>query len=342
MDGKELFCGSSDANRSLLDYSVKSADSSCQNDDSPVWSRKQRRAYSRIRMGIRRHHGQSMRFLTLTGVVDMKRSVSDAHKLLKGRIKSATPLSLSKPVRCNKCRWSCAERGMPHELWYYCATCTKSNSGYIPVNRLHHFFPGKKIGEPLRYEYYNVHTSEGPVGVLHIPYFGDFLPHEWLADNWFSVSGAMFVWITATRKGVYNSRRLACYCVNQYCAGQSEYLHGYASWGWCYRGYIGVFKAFIKAFGFGDGCMLVDEMLQCGFLKSQSDLVFYISKGGLLVTDVCPFQTTLDGEFISNVYAKDVAKWYMRNPESLVRWFYGREPKVKEVAECQESLDIFT
>jgi hypothetical protein len=110
--------------------------------------------------------------------------------------------------------------------------------GYIKKNQLRKQYAGIKLKDRLTFEYTKIKTSEGPNSVLHVLYFGDFLPQAWLKDNWNDVTGGCnSAYIKMCRRPIYNSNRLAGYCIDQYCAGQSDFLRYSWSSGWAYQGF---------------------------------------------------------------------------------------------------------
>jgi len=150
------------------------------------WSRKQKRAYHRIKSGLARHKGERLRFLTLTTPPSPKRGLMEAFKALHERIK-----------RANKA-----------------------------------------------FDYIAIKTREGQAGVLHVLFFGDYIPQRWLSEAWEELIGAKVVDIRACKEKVRAVKRLASYCVSQYCAGQSEFETYSWSWGWVWRGFVKAWEEF--------------------------------------------------------------------------------------------------
>lgn len=85
------------------------------------------------------------------------------------------------------------------------------------------------------FEYIRIRTSEG-FGVLHIIYKGAYIPHSWLKKQWNDIHGAEIVFIQALR----GQKRLARYLVSNYVAGHHTFMRQSWSWGWCFRGFVGV------------------------------------------------------------------------------------------------------
>lgn len=189
-----------------LSNKIPLLDNICQN--SPEWNKKQKRAYSRLRSGFRIHKGERLRFISLTSKEGMVRDINEAYGVLVKRIRRIRVIDLVK-------------------------------QGYLHIQDIHKFYPGKKLIDTLRFEYFKVRTNEGQEGVLHIIYVGDYIPQKWLSDNWKDITGvAYIVDIRACKEGIKNTKRLAKYCISQYITGgQGTTFERYSwSWGWIFRG----------------------------------------------------------------------------------------------------------
>lgn len=205
---------------SLLDSSCQNCTlDECQTSDlsnSGTWDRKQRRAYHRILSGLRVHRGERLRFLTLTTAENMQRDLRSAWRVLKERIRRLTPARLVK-------------------------------MGYIELKDVKKYYPNKPLNEPLRFEYLKVETAEGVAGVLHVLYFGDYIPQKWLSDVWKEITGtAYIVDIRACKDPVKSPKRLARYCVAQYVSGQTAFIRFSWSWGWVGKGFVKVWRILLK------------------------------------------------------------------------------------------------
>lgn len=153
--------------------------------------------------------GNSIRFITLTssiGSADIQRHF----RTLQKRIKRLTPLKLVQ-------------------------------SGYINYNSLHYYYPNCKLGQHFDFEYLKVRTSEGN-GVLHIVFKGEYIPFEWLCDQWDDIHNSPITDIKIVKK----NKKMARYLVTQYMSGQDMFIRYSWSWGWVYRGFVGMWKFFIK------------------------------------------------------------------------------------------------
>ena len=185
-----------------------------------TWSKKQKRAYHRILSGLRVHKGELLRFLTLTTAEYMQRDLRSAWRVLKERIRRLTPLRLIK-------------------------------MGYIELKDVRKYYPNKSLNEPLKFEYLKVETDEGVAGVLHVLYFGDYIPQKWLSDAWKEITGtAYIVDIRACKDPVKSPKRLARYCVAQYVSGQTAFVRFSWSWGWVGKGFVKVWRTLLKEVGY--------------------------------------------------------------------------------------------
>ena len=206
------------------------------------WDRKRRRAYHRILSGIRRHKGERLRFLTLTSSPEARRPITKDFRVLKERIRRLTPLRL---VRL----------------------------GYLTLKDCRYYYGSKPLNEPLRFDYFWVETSEGN-GVLHILYFGDYIPQKWLSDAWRDIHQSPIVDIRATKSVVkgFNKdmKRLAVYCVVQYCAEQDKFIRYGWGWGWVFRGFVRVWELLLKHLPFPKALkvwnMLLERGLELGWM----------------------------------------------------------------------------
>jgi len=182
------------------------------------WDRKRRRCYHRILSGIRKHRGERLRFLTLTSSNEAKRPITQDFRVLKERIRRLTPLRLIR-------------------------------SGYLSLKDYRRYYGNKPLNERMHFEYLWVETSEGN-GVLHVLFFGDYLPQAWLSDAWRDIHQSPIVDIRATRSKIKghneDKKRLAAYCVLQYCAGQDKFIRYSWSWGWVFRGFVRVWGLLLK------------------------------------------------------------------------------------------------
>ncbi len=120
--------------------------------------------------------------------------------------------------------------------------------GYITKKQaLYYYGDGIDWNKRFPFEYLKVFTSEGAKGVLHVLFFGRYIPQNWLYERWTDIIGdknlfERSVWIKQCKRNIYDKKGLGKYCVNQYVAGQSEYIKFNNSANWCFRGYLGKYK----------------------------------------------------------------------------------------------------
>ena len=118
--------------------------------------------------------------------------------------------------------------------------------GYITKNKIHRYYPNKNPFDQLKFDYIKIKTTEGN-GVLHIPFYGDFLPYNFLCDLFSYYSG--FAWDLDIRKigksprSNEDRKKISYYVMNQYVTNQTdEYgnssYNGYStSWNWIFHGF---------------------------------------------------------------------------------------------------------
>ena len=140
------------------------------------------------------HKGEVLRFLTLTSADGMKRSLSNSWYLLKTEIRR---LSIERLLK----------------------------DGYLNNGQIEYFYGDKDIKEFLDFEFIAIYTSEGVCGVIHILYYGDYIPQKWLSDKWLYITGsARIVDIKKVGGKFKDNNSLNKYVVRQYVSGQSKFL----------------------------------------------------------------------------------------------------------------------
>jgi len=206
----------------LLDKSLENSTYKTFNRYKQVWSPSQRNAFLRVKSGIVRHQGKILRFLTLTSAPEMLRSLQKTFDCMKTAIKRYTP----------------------HRLY---------KEGYISKNKIKFYYPGKNPFDTLDFEYIKIKTTEGN-GVYHIPYFGDFLPYNFLCDLYSYYTG--FAWdldirrVGKTPRSNKDRKKLSYYVMNQYVVNQQDeqgisQYNGYStSWNWIFRGFTKWYNQF--------------------------------------------------------------------------------------------------
>jgi hypothetical protein len=110
------------------------------------------------------------------------------------------------------------------------------NQGYLKPSDARRYYPNKPLIETLEISYFKVCTNEGN-GVLHIIFRGDYLPYNYLVDNWNDIHNSWGVDIRKVGK-VGSSKGLAGYFVNQYIVNQNcSYFRFSQSYDWIYKGF---------------------------------------------------------------------------------------------------------
>ena len=93
-------------------------------------------------------------------------------------------------------------------------------------------------------DYIKFRTNEG-YGVLHVVYVGSFVPQKWLSRNWQEIHGAKIVDVRKVR----GEKRLARYLISNYLVSQT-FVRMSWSWGWVFRGFVRMWKRFVRKFGY--------------------------------------------------------------------------------------------
>lgn len=82
--------------------------------------------------------------------------------------------------------------------------------------------------------YFCLRTSEGN-GVLHIIYWGQYIPIQWLKKNWFDIHGAYQVNIQLLKQK-YGVKRIVNYLITNYLQAQPVERMSYG-WKWAWLGF---------------------------------------------------------------------------------------------------------
>lgn len=201
------------------------------------WSPKQKRCYQRIMSGLDRHGRNRLRFLTLSMSPDSKKDdINKCFIILRKRIKRLT-----------------VNRLLNEE---YIDSDGKVKN-FLPKNKVKYFYgDGIDYDKTFPFEHLKVFTGEGAKGVLHILFFGRYIPQKWIYVNWKEIIddndlSLHSVDIKQCKRTIYDKKGLSRYCVNQYVAGQSEYIKFNNSANWCFRGYIGKFQEAKRTWRYG-------------------------------------------------------------------------------------------
>ena len=120
--------------------------------------------------------------------------------------------------------------------------------------------------------YFSVRTPEGN-GVCHVVLACEYIPFEWLMEQWVDIAGTCFVYINdpykVTRRGRRDERDVARYLMSQYVGfKQPDFIYG-SSCNWVFKGYVPVFNKYRDEFrdfsrdpyyiGFGHVCYPYDH-----------------------------------------------------------------------------------
>lgn len=124
------------------------------------WSKDQFNCFNICRSACIVHKDEKLRFLTLTSVG----STDDIFRCFQVFVNRVRVLTINKLIE----------------------------NGYLPKTKStkKYYYGNKDLDESFKFEYGCVRTSEGVNGVLHILYFGEYLPKRWINDIWLELSGA--------------------------------------------------------------------------------------------------------------------------------------------------------
>jgi len=188
------------------------------------WGKKQKNAFNSIFTGLKiaDKMGIRVRFLTLT-TSDIQfenidyddKKLNDSFRKLKQRIARMT---IAKLIA----------------------------QGYIKSSDIRRYYGGKSLLEPLDMEYFKVTTNEGN-GVIHCVYKGEYLPYNYLVDNWQDIHNSWNVNIKLINNNKKDYKQSSRYIVSQYISGQgSSYQRSSQSWKWIFRGYRRAWGEFLR------------------------------------------------------------------------------------------------
>ena len=179
-----------------------------------VLDTKQRRAFQSILSGLKfsRFGNKSIRFLTLT-TSDIQANNID--------YEAEKNLNLDFQVFYKRIK-----RSSPYKLY---------KQGYISENKLKSRYRNEGIFKNFDFEYFRVETNEGN-GVLHILFRGQWLPYNYLVDNWQEIHNSWDLNIKFIDTA--DPKSSAGYVVSQYLSSQrSSYVRSSQSWNWVFRGF---------------------------------------------------------------------------------------------------------
>jgi len=108
---------------------------------------------------------------------------------------------------------------------------------YVTTAKARIFYKDLNWLSTLPFDYFKVETNEGN-GVLHIVYKGEYLPYDYLVDNWQDIHNSWDVNIKLIDNSKKDLKKASTYIVSQYISHQdSSYVRSSQSWGWVYRGF---------------------------------------------------------------------------------------------------------
>lgn len=195
------------------------------------WSRKQKRAYSKILSGIKRHSGGRLRFFTLTTAEHIEGKISDCFRKLKQRLQRLT----KEKVLHGRYTF---ERGGKHY-----SRAFMDGTRYLDARDKYNHLG---LRQKFMFHYSAIKTTEGN-GVYHVLYFGEYIPQRLLSKIWKEITKTSFVVdIQDVNKGT--DRKTASYCVSQYSTTKqgTDYERISYSWSWVCRGFYGLYKMYCK------------------------------------------------------------------------------------------------
>ena len=188
-----------------------------------IYSKKQKRAFNCIKTGLElaRRLNYEVRFLTLT--------TSDLQYDKEGYL----PTEINHSFRKLK---QIIRRTKIQDLL---------KNGYLRSEQIHKYYPGKKLGHKLQFDYFKITTNEGN-GVLHILFKGDYIPYNYLVDIWQDLHNSRMLNIQKVKTTKKSIKNTTFYVISQYLSNQeSSYQRSSKSWLWTIRDYFKQFNEFI-------------------------------------------------------------------------------------------------
>lgn len=133
--------------------------------------------------------------------------------------------------------------------------------GYLNKSKVKYFYGNKKRNSKLEFIYFSVRTGEGVSGVWHIAWIGDFIPHEWLSEQWEDLHQAKNVCLV-DYGNIRSSNRLIGYFLSHYFTKQDEIKHISWSWRWLRKDAVGKWKKMVKGEGIIKAIFVWDYMMK--------------------------------------------------------------------------------
>lgn len=188
-----------------------------------LWNKKQKRCFNSIKTGLKiaKRVKKPVRFLTLT-TSDVQfsntgydeRKLNRSFRMLKDRVKR---MNVTKLVQ----------------------------QGYVSSKDIRRYFPSRNLLKCFDFEYFKVTTNEGN-GVCHVLYRGEYLPYNYIVDNWMDIHNSWDVNIKLIRNHDKDLNKTSSYVVSQYVSHQEcSFVRSSQSWNWVCRGYRSVWNGFL-------------------------------------------------------------------------------------------------
>ena len=215
--------------------------------------RRRSRLFHRMTSGLKWHRDKHLRHMVLTSSPLSNEEELNKHK--KALVKRIERLTIKKLIK----------------------------KGYLEESKVKHYYGKKEWNEPLEFIYFSVRTGEGVSGVWHIAWFGDFIPHKWLSEQWDELHQAKNVSLVDHGK-IRSSHKLVGYFLSHYFKGQDKIKHISWSWKWLKKGSVGKWKKMVKNEGIVKAIFIWDFMM-----KNQME-------------NPPPGQVTLDGNMAEYPY----------------------------------------
>lgn len=134
-------------------------------------------------------------------------------------------------------------------------------NGYLNKSKIKFYYGEKDRDERLEFIYFSVRTGEGVSGVWHIARFGDFIPHQWLSEQWEELHQAKNVSLV-DHGNVKSSNRLVGYFLSHYFRNQDEIKHISWSWRWLRKGSVRKWKKMVRDEGIVKAILIWDYMMR--------------------------------------------------------------------------------
>jgi hypothetical protein len=198
----------------------------CYSNNLPkqIYDKKQKRAYNSLISGMQLayHYNKKVRFLTLsTSDIQIekegyeKNNINESFRILKQRIQRLTFAKLKK-------------------------------DGYVQNSDKRRYYNEISCNQKFNFDYFKVTTNEGN-GVLHIVYKGQYLPYNYLVDNWNDIHNSWELNIKLIKSSKKDYKKSSNYVISQYISNQeSSYQRSSQSWNWIIRGYSKQWQNFLN------------------------------------------------------------------------------------------------